>query len=42
VRLAGSLTALVAAPPSLILEAERMAPDDTDPHCANLMDLTHW
>lgn len=42
VRPSGSLTALLAALPSLTGEEERTGSDDTDPHCSRLMDLTKW
>ncbi|MER7050115.1 hypothetical protein [Streptomyces jumonjinensis] len=42
VRTSGALTALIAALPSLIAKEERMTVDDTDPHCARVMDLTGW
>lgn len=38
----GPRTALMAAVPSLITEAERRTPDDTDPHCSCVVDLTDW
>jgi hypothetical protein len=42
VRPSGRLTSLLAALPSLIGEEERARPDDTDPHCSSVVDLTGW
>ncbi|CAL9490567.1 hypothetical protein SUDANB6_03238 [Streptomyces sp. enrichment culture] len=43
VRPSGATTALLAALPSLIEEAERTVPGDIgDPHCSRLVDLTDW
>ncbi|MFJ5105428.1 hypothetical protein [Streptomyces sp. NPDC088554] len=43
VRPSGALTALLAALPSLIEEAERTVPGDIDdPHCRRLINLTDW
>ncbi|MDQ0580871.1 hypothetical protein [Streptomyces rishiriensis] len=43
VRTTGALTALVAALPSLVRgEVGQMAVDGGDPHCARVLDLTHW
>ncbi|WP_445395005.1 hypothetical protein ACSMX9_17360 [Streptomyces sp. LE64] len=41
-RTSGAVTALLAALPSLITETERWTVDTADPHCAHLVDLTHW
>jgi hypothetical protein len=42
VRLSGAVTALLAALPSLVREEERWVPDETDPHCVRVVDLTDW
>ncbi|MDV9194590.1 hypothetical protein [Streptomyces sp. Wh19] len=42
VRLAGALTALLAALPTLVREEERWTTDETDPHCVHTIDLTTW
>ncbi|WP_406009078.1 hypothetical protein OG440_25390 [Streptomyces sp. NBC_00637] len=43
VRTTGALTALTAALPTLVRgEREQMVPDDTDPHCARVLDVTYW
>ncbi|MFD9390572.1 hypothetical protein ACFWBB_07495 [Streptomyces sp. NPDC060000] len=43
VRTTGALTALIAALPSLVRgEVEQMTADDGDPHCARVLDVTHW
>jgi hypothetical protein len=42
VRPSGALTALLAALPSLIEEAERTMPGDTDSHCSRWVNLTDW
>ncbi|TQJ52918.1 hypothetical protein FBY34_0632 [Streptomyces sp. SLBN-115] len=43
VRTTGALTALISALPSLVRgEAEQTVADDGDPHCARVLDVTHW
>ncbi len=42
IRLSGATIAVLAALPSLILEEERRAEDDADPHCSFVVDLTDW
>ncbi|MFG2526945.1 hypothetical protein [Streptomyces sp. NPDC048516] len=42
IRLAGMLTALIAALPSLIEEEERHRRAPDDPYCDLLVDLTDW
>ncbi|WP_327176984.1 hypothetical protein [Streptomyces sp. NBC_01335] len=42
IRLDGTLTALLAALPSLLDEGERWAADLSDPHCVHRVDLTTW
>ncbi|MEW2130352.1 hypothetical protein [Streptomyces sp. NPDC005435] len=42
VRLTGSLTALIAAVPSLVEEGQYRRPSADDPHCDVLVDLTDW
>ena len=42
VRITGTLTALLAALPSLVEEEERWVPDTSDPHCVHAVDLTTW
>ncbi|MEU8786284.1 hypothetical protein [Streptomyces sp. NPDC048637] len=42
IRLAETLTALIAALPSLVKEEERHQPAPDDPHCDAVVDLTSW
>ncbi|MFC8126028.1 hypothetical protein [Streptomyces sp. NPDC057302] len=42
VRLAGAVTALLAALPSLVGDEETWTVDEADPHCVRTVDLTHW
>ncbi|MDV9169821.1 hypothetical protein R6V09_06680 [Streptomyces sp. W16] len=42
VRLAGAVTALLAARPFLIGENERRRPDAADPHCLHTVGLRDW
>lgn len=42
VRPSGAITALLAALPDLITEEGRTVPDNTDPHCSRLVDVTDW